>query len=172
MQQHVWLLSYITFWTYALLRTWTSLVSVKSWKNMTRSWTRLVELNGVWLMWMWLLFTPARRLLSSSLRQRWLLTSPQTRKYKIKIIRWWYSSVARVWSSQSWRKEIVRELWRGWEFLLWGQLRSVSTDYYVYCTFVSEISAVFILSYTGKYVDVILQCQHNVKRFLWAKVKG
>lgn len=78
---HVWLLILITFLTCGICRTWTSLVSVRSWKNMIRSWTRLVEPTGVWLTWRWLLFTPARRSPSLSLRQRWLLTFPQTSGY-------------------------------------------------------------------------------------------
>lgn len=57
-------------------RTWTSLVSVRSWRNMTRSWILPAGRTGVWLMWRWHLSTPARRSHSSLLRRRCL---PATR---------------------------------------------------------------------------------------------
>ncbi len=63
------LICYI-FFRAAVHRTWTSPVSVKSWRNMTRSWTLLAGQTGAWLMWRWRHSTPARRSHSSSPRQR------------------------------------------------------------------------------------------------------
>lgn len=62
----------------ALFRTWTSLVSEKSWRSMTKSWTLLVGPTGAWPTWRWLLSIPARRSCSSSLKQRFLLTYAHT----------------------------------------------------------------------------------------------
>lgn len=118
-------------------RIWTSLVSVKSWRNMTRSWILLAELTGVWLTWRLHLSTPARRSHSSSLRQRCPLTCTRTHTLTLPQRGRWTTihtcllSVMfmhvcsyRPSSPMSWREEIVRGPWRGWEFLHWEQLRS------------------------------------------------
>ncbi len=77
---------YVTF--VSVHRTWTSLVSVKSWRNMTRSWTPLAGPTGAWLTWRWHLSTPARRSRSSSPRQRCRLAYTQTHTYTL-----WYKDV-------------------------------------------------------------------------------
>lgn len=57
-----------------LCRTWTSQVSERSWRSMTRFWRRRGGLTGEWLMLKWLHFTHARKSHSSSLRLRCIHT--------------------------------------------------------------------------------------------------
>lgn len=73
---------------FAFHRTWTSLVSAKSWRNMTKSWILLVGPTGVWLTWRWRRSTPARRSHSSYPRQRCLLTYTQADTHTL-----WYKDI-------------------------------------------------------------------------------